>query len=416
MKHSNRTQKKQSSLVLFAIAALVISIAVISCNGVGLVDDYVKISIEEDFQKIRADLTGNFALVNDITLTENFEPIGTGLTPTHSGTPFTGTFEGNGKTISNLKIIKPGEGHIGFFGAIGAGGEVRNLKLILADGDADSPSIEGRYFVGALVGWNQGDSISNVGVEGGYIEGTNSVGGLVGRTADGSITASYATGDVVSLTGSSGSAIGGLVGIMASGTLDNSYATGKVSAPNRDVETGGLVGEMNSGSITASYATGDVDSGYAAGGLMGDLGGGSITASYATGNVDSGYAAGGLVGRTSGRSTIITASYATGAVTGRGNVGGLVGYVLLESGVTGNLETINTYFDAALTGQSQGVGNIPDPTGIDPYYTYADNQKVYTAASGNGVLIEQRTHFPGWDFTDTWIMQVGEWPRLAWQQ
>ncbi len=359
MKHSNRTQKKQSSRVLFAIAALVISIAVISCNGVGLFDDYVKISTEEDFQKIRADLTGNFALVNDITLTENFEPIGD---PT---TPFAGTFEGNSKTIRDLKIIKPGEDDIGFFRAIGAGGEVRNLKLILADGGETVPSIEGASYVGALAGQGAG-VISNVGVEGGRLSGFIA-GGLVGRMIDGSIIASYAT---ATIQGDGGGLVGN-VDISTTGnvTIENSYATGAVIGFS--VSTGGLVGNVGI---------------------------------HTTGNVT------------------IENSYATGAVSGPSptSLGGLAGGGSIQPGVTGNLETINTYFDATLTGQSQGTGIIIDNQGsvttdITPYYAHTDGQ-VYKAADGSGGLIQQ-SDFPDWDFTDYWHWSGdGMWPRLAWQQ
>ncbi len=397
MKHSNRTQKKQSSRVLYCIAALVISIAVTSCNEVGLnevglnevglnevglnevglnevglnevgpFENYVPISTEEDFQKMRDNPSGGFVLVNDITLTENFEPIGTGSTPTHSGTPFTGIFEGNGKTISNLKILKPRETYVGFFGAIGAGGEVRNLKLILADRGTDNPSIEGEDHVGALAGRSAG-TISNVGVEGGSV-----------KSVDG----------------------GGIVG--------------------------GLVGTMLNGSITASYATADVVSGYFAGGLVGDAfintgvtGGITIANSYATGTV-MGNPAGGLVGsvdiRTAGNVTIKN-SYVTGRTTGTDEyrrAGGLVGYIYGAPGVTGRLVTTNTYFDRTLTQQTEAGGGSNNQGALDtiPYYTYADNRKVYTTANGRGNLIT-KTQFSGWNFTDTWTMQIGEWPRLQW--
>ncbi len=501
MKHSNRTQKKQSSRVLFAIAALVISIAVIGCNDGGIapvvlkfsfgpfetrhyqgnyaftmeaeVDEQTKsisfdksipdvtdipvrieiaqgaqlivgdqtydgplvsftydtslteIRIEEtgdpesytlsvmirresvaqtienmqgtnvnavaifaeaNFEYVRDNPSGNFFLVNDITLTENFEPIGPDTDPTkleYKGTPFTGTFEGNSKTISNLKIAKPEKNHIGFFGAIREGGEVRNLRLILADGDATAPSIEGRSNVGALAGESTG-TISNVGVEGGYVKGNHiHIGGLVGaKLLAGSIKNSYATVRVEGKT-----AVGGLVGWKenSTGNIENSYATGRVSG---NFSVGGLVGhKTKNGSIKNSYATGNVKGGTNVGGFVGWL------------NISS------------GSNGSIENSYATGKVEGTAYLGGFVGAMNRPYP-----PTPNTYFDATLTGQSQGVGNDSNATGIDPYYTYADNQKVYTAASGNGVLIEQRTHFPRWDFTGTWIMQVGEWPRLAWQQ
>ena len=74
----------------------------------------------------------------------------------------------------------------------------------------------------------------------------------------------------------------------------------------------------NTGTITASYATGNVaGAGRSSGGLVGDNTG-TITASYATGNVNASGSwvdknmHGGLVGLNSGTGATIKASYATG--------------------------------------------------------------------------------------------------------
>ncbi len=367
MKNSNRTQKKQSSRVLYCIAALVISIAVISCNGVGPFDGG-GISTEEDFQKMRDNPSGNFFLVNDITLTENFEPIG------DASKPFTGTFEGNGKTIRDLKILKPGENDIGIFGYIGAGGEVRNLRLILADGDATTPSIEGNNNVGALAGWNHG-SISNVGVEGGYVKGnSHTAGGLAGESSNPNsiITGSYATVTVEGLTH-----VGGLVGWLNYGVVRDSYATGTVTGTTN---VGGLIGSS------------DYD----------DEGNRSIKNTYAT-----------------------------GAVTGTTNVGGLIGNIYILTNPSADRIVAN-YFDAQSTnpnGPELQTFNLANTQGgltlpvVTAFHTHTDGQ-VYTAADGSGGLIQQ-SNFPDWDFTgdstdgneDHWHWSGdGMWPRLAWQQ
>ena len=54
----------------------------------------------------------------------NWTPIGLG----HSN-PYTGTFDGRGKTISNLAINQPKKNYQGFFGAIGSGATVKNLTV-----------------------------------------------------------------------------------------------------------------------------------------------------------------------------------------------------------------------------------------------------------------------------------------------
>ncbi len=336
----------------------------------GTTVDAVAIFTEVNFKYVRDNLTENFVLVNDITLTENFEPIG------DDSTPFTGIFEGRDKTISNLKIIKPGEVQIGFFGYIAAGGEVRNLRLILADEGAGNPSIEGDREVGALVGHNQDGSISNVGVEGGYVKSNAiTVGGLAGE--------------------SSGN----------SSIITGSYATVTVEGPN---QVGGLVGYHNYGVVRDSYATGAVTGTERVGGLIGA----SVYESA---------------------SRRIENTYATGAVTGTTNVGGLIGWIYISSSESADRIVAN-YFDAQGTnpgGPEHPAFNLANTqTGltlpvVTAFHTHTDGQ-VYTAADGGGSEIQQSDFSDfGWDFTGDPANNVapiwhwsgdGIWPRLAWQQ
>ena len=99
-----------------------------------------------------------------------------------------------------------------------------------------------RAEVGGLVGWNERDvaaSYAAVDVTGG-----DYAGGLVGGN-HGAVTASYATGAV---TG--GAKTGGLAG-WSDGRITASYATGRVTATSSEV--GGLVGSSGGGTVTASY-------------------------------------------------------------------------------------------------------------------------------------------------------------------
>ena len=97
------------------------------------------------------------------------------------------------------------------------------------------------------------------------------VGGLIGASA-GSITQSFATGDVTLTGGAYTEEVGGLVGWFRLGSLTDSFATGAVSAPDsRGV--GGLVGELDS-TVRNSYSTGAVDGWEGQeGGLLGKVGG-----------------------------------------------------------------------------------------------------------------------------------------------
>ena len=141
------------------------------------------------------------------------------------GTPFTGIFDGNGHTISHLKIR--GEGFLGLFGKLESGAEVKDLGAI----DVDIHSSHNH--VGGLVAYNYG---------------------IVSRC--------YSTGTV-----SGNRRIGGLVGINQ-GCVTNCYSTAKVHG---EVSVGGLIGYNNlNGELIHSYSIGAVSgSGLGVGGLVG---------------------------------------------------------------------------------------------------------------------------------------------------
>ena len=249
---------------------------------------------------------------------------------------FQGIFEGNGHTISNLKINRSDTNRVGLFSYIGRHAEINNIGLLNVDikgnnhvgslvgrnGGSITNSyatgyVKGNEYVGGLAGWNYWGSIANSYAKG-SVDGRYRVGGLVGQNYVGTIANSYATGSV-----DGGHYVGGLVG-WANGSITDSYATGSVDG---SIYVGGLVG-TNSSSITDSYATGSVV-GQNSGGLVGDNGYyGSIANSYATGSVrfccylTENEIVGGLVGENDGS---IANSYATGSVRGNENVGGLVG-------------------------------------------------------------------------------------------
>ena len=232
-----------------------------------------------------------------------WQPIGVSLF-----NAFTGKFEGNGFTISNIRIDRGDTSQIGLFGYTGSGAEITNVGLL-------NVNITGTSNVGSLVGWNRGTIMNSYST--GDVSGDVRVGGLVGDNQDGTITNSYSTGDV-----SGDVRVGGLVGDNQDGAITNSYATGGVSGNNI---LGGLVGDNQEGTIINSYATGDVSGdGSNVGGLVGDNQDGTITSSYATGGVSGNNILGGLVGdNQEGR---IINSYATGNVLSNGQeAGGLVG-------------------------------------------------------------------------------------------
>ena len=175
---------------------------------------------------------------------------------------FAATFEGNGRTITNLFIDSSGN-DIGLFGVTRSSAVIRNLEMV-------SVQVTGTDNVGGLVGSN-GGAVSACYATG-RVSGDDDVGGLVGvNLDDGSVSASYST---VHVTGDD--RIGGLAG-SNNGEVTAAYATGRVVG---DSEAGGLIGG-NTGDVKISYSTGLVSGRSTVGGLVGrNSGGGSITESY----------------------------------------------------------------------------------------------------------------------------------------
>ena len=278
---------------------------------------------------------------------------------------FSGIFEGNGYTISKLRINKPNASNLGLFSSITSGAKINNIGLLDID-------IQGGNNVGGLVGENYGRITNSYAT--GAVTGTgDEVGGLVGFNG-GDITNSYATGAV---TGNS--RVGGLVGDNDEGDITNSYATGAVTGNSR---VGGLVGDNDEGDITNSYATGAVTGNSRVGGLVGDNDEGDITNSYATGAVTGNWSVGGLVGNNGGFSSNggdITNSYATGAVTGNSNVGGLVG-----DNDEGDIT--NSYATGAVTGNSRVGGLVGDNDEGDITNSYATGAVTGTGYSVGGLV------------------------------
>jgi hypothetical protein len=137
-------------------------------------------------------------------------------------TKFTGTYDGNGKTISGLTANRPSEHYVGFFGFIqGATVVVKNLGII-------SVNFTGNNYVGAIVG-AIGTSASVTGCySSGVVYGFNNAGGMVGYLTSGRVANSYNWASVIRRSGSSGTVFGSFAGYV-SATIEYCYTTGGVS-------------------------------------------------------------------------------------------------------------------------------------------------------------------------------------------
>ena len=323
-------------------------------------------------------LNGKFVLGADIAAGgtsawnsgSGFSPIGT----------FTGTLDGLGHIITGLTINRPmSTTAVGLFSVLNTGGVVRNVGLLNA-------SVSGQNNVGSLVGRTNGGSISSSYATG-NVTGGFYVGGLVGRNQNGSISNSSASVIVVAngkLTSGADlgkTFVGGLLGRNENGAITSSYATGNVTGNGGGSHVGGLVGSIDSGTMSNSYATGHVTgSGDYVGGLVG-YNKINLSNSYATGNVIGINNIGGLVGRN--ESGNITSSYATGRVNGSGeSVGGLVG-----EAVNGSISS--SYAMGDVNGNGPFVGGLVGYNRIDISSSYAIG-KVTGSSSYVGGLVGLR--------------------------
>lgn len=373
---------------------------------------------EEDYDK-------HFLLMtnldfNDISSTEIL-PIGS------AKVAFTGVFDGQGHTISRIKLRS--YRNVGVFGVVGsripdgllrtpyisefvdAQGFVRNLQVTDAN-------LTGSYMLGILVGFNVNGTISgcsvtgSVGAEGAgndvlgglvgrnmgliekctascYVNGGSVVGGLVGSNY-GTIQFSYSTGEVIGLA----LYTGGLSGDNT-GNISNCHSQCLVQGVRR---VGGLVGS-NSNEIINCYNTGDISGQEHIGGLVG-VNTGYVNDSYSTSSVSGDVNVGGLVGCNGfswktgspypGR---ITNCYSTGNVSGTSSIGGLVGLHILGT-------VTSCFWDIETSGQAtsaEGMG-----------LTTAKMQDVSTYLNA------------GWDFVDEilngtcdyWQISPYNYPKL----
>ena len=191
----------------------------------------------------------NITLTADIDLTgKNWTPIGTDYDNSYKG-----TFDGGGHTITGLTFTTNDE-YAGLFGWLNRAGTVKNV--VMEGVQITSNQIYGGS-IGGVVGYSWG-TIENCSVSG-SVSGTVYVGGVVGVQIGGSITGCSSSATVKGMVD-----VGGVAGqTNSSATLTACYATGNVIIeinPKKNIAGGGLVG-MNAGiSLLACYATGNVTS------------------------------------------------------------------------------------------------------------------------------------------------------------
>ncbi len=411
------------------LLALVLCAALL-CIGAAAADseDAIEIDTPEELAKIGVDkeypLDGNYILTADINLggdTNPWNPIGT----------FTGTFDGAGHTISGLYIVEnrdPTSQGSGLFSYLSSGGTIKNLTV---KGDIYPENIGNS--VGGVAGICNGGKISNCTSGVNIIGETQStVGGVVASAEDGSTVENCrytGTIDVTYNKNNNSMGMGGVVGQASDCTIRNCENAGTVKS---NIWTGGIVGSNNRGTISNCRNSGivalnDLEPRAGTGGIVGENYG-VILDSYNAGTVTGGGCTGGVVGfnvaeDSNSTSGTIENCYNAGTVSGSGDVGGVAGYNNSSSATY--TATIKSSYNTG-TVINDGSGNVGgvvgwnedrnDSSGIVTGCFYLKQGELkgigYGDDSGNGAreLTEDEfadpENFPGWNFTNTWIIDT----------
>jgi len=386
-------KKRKASVISFILATVLLLSFPVTVftfsSGAGTQQSPYVIKTASDLNAVRSNLSAHYVLGADIDLQDvPFMPIGS------SSASFTGTFDGAGYTISNLKIELPETSPVGLFARTN-GATIKNVQIVNAN-------ISGMFSAGALVGYMSGGIVDNCSVSGvGSVYAEDYAGALFGQCSGMTVISNCnAALNVVCLYEGGG----GLAGVVSGGSIvSGCYATGNVFGGS---VSGGLVGEFHYGTMFGCYATGDVTGNSLIGGLAGAFQG-TISSCYATGNVTGLRYIGGLLGIFYSQDSM-SDCYALGTITtnvaNNAYVGGLIGqsYAPVQ----------NCYFAGQIlnaTGISNvggliGYGSVPVSSYFDRTttgYTTPPTQAKTTAA------MMQASTFVGWDFVNVWAIDEG---------
>ena len=211
--------------------------------------DIIEISSAEDLMAINQNLSGHYVLTADIDLAgQEWTPIGayapSGESEEEQEIPstdyaFTGTFDGQGHTISNLVINQPEGWALGLFGCI-ANAEVGNFTL-------ENATVDGSVMAADVVGYTYCSTISNVKLTGGKVNvhytemsAEGMYGGIAGAGNGSLIADCEAQADIIIPDNTANTGIIG--GGLQMTNVVRCKATGSVTAGNNCYGLGGISG------------------------------------------------------------------------------------------------------------------------------------------------------------------------------
>lgn len=234
------------------------------CSEPANVGGVYQISTEKELHWFASEVNGgntaiSAKLLNDIALTtNNWYPIG------RKGHGFAGTFDGNGKSITDLKLTSDKD-ETGFFGLLTNGGKVKSLSVsgsVIATGDVSQTG----GIAGAMGEVGSKSSITDCTFSG-TVTGNIQVGGIIGCVGQHNQVERCANHAAVS----GKEDVGGVAGANSYGVMRYCYNTGAVG-PDTAKQVGGIVGnQQNYAEMVACYNTGVVTGADYVGGIAGKV-------------------------------------------------------------------------------------------------------------------------------------------------
>ena len=344
-------------------------------GGAQSVKGYMWVTNAEQLQDINTNLSGNYALKNDIdaggSSQKSFTQIGSGKNM------FYGHLDGLGYSIKDLTINKNAN-FMGLFYQTSKSAKIRNLVL-------DNIKVSGYSANGTVAGANQG-LIENIIVTG-IVSGAKGInGGIVGINA-GIIRNAIVDIDV----DGGGTALGGIAGQnQAAGSIDSVIVRGKVGNSIFDV-MGGIVGD-NSGQLNNVRNEAIVVGHNAVAGIVGqDKASYTISNAVNTGNITGNDYVGGIIGYYSNdNDMLLKNSNNSGNITGSSMVGGIVGSgggaVIGGGGRIGCVTIENSENSGDIKG-SNSVGGIMGGSGYTKLIDKVTNYGTVTGTSQVGGIL-----------------------------
>lgn len=211
-------------------------------RGDGSKSEPYEVSTPAQLAHVGAHLSSHFIQTEDLDISADTQFISGFPMIASGGLPFSGSYEGMGHSISNLRINSAGE-NVGLFAE--NTGTIQNISLV--SGEVRGTS-EARSFVGALCGLNYQGGVIATCSNGARVVGNQYayVGGIAGYNYSGRIRDCY---NAAKITGVSN--VGGIAGVnREDSTVSGCYNVGTIEGG--DLDTGAVVG-ANTGVVTNTY-------------------------------------------------------------------------------------------------------------------------------------------------------------------